>query len=114
MPNTKKTDDKPPAAPGPAPTQEPITGPGPTTFAGVDPAKPPVPEAEAASKENTTQEDVGTLPDRPVTLDRILRHWDGGERIIATRLAQQATKKLQDQAAEQRPELRTYLAGDVA
>lgn len=106
-----------PRADGIAPEEvqhEPVTGPGPTNFANVDPENPPTPDTEAIKNENTPNEDVGELPDAPITAKRIVRHWDGGERIIATRLAQDATAKVREEAIEARPLLRTYIAGDVA
>lgn len=68
-------------------------------------------EADASKNENTTSEDVGLLPGGKVTAERIVRHWDGGERIIATQMARKASKAEADKAVKARPELQTYIAG---
>lgn len=116
MTATTKKDSKTPAGDAekidmtPSAERNVVSEAGPTKFVK-DPQQPPRPDSEDATNENTPQEDVGPTPNN-LSAERIVQVWDGGERILATNMAKEATKANREKAIEARPELQRYIAGD--
>lgn len=95
----------------PAGEQNNVSAPGPTAFA-TDPEQPPAPAEHALKFENTPLENVGPIPGNNVSAERIVQVWDGGERIVAAKMARESTKEQREKAVDARPELQRYIAGD--
>lgn len=96
----------------PSPEHNNVSQPGPTSFA-TDPQQAPKPSEEALKNENTPRENVGPIPGNNVSAERIVQVWDGGERIVAAKMANASTKAEREKAAKARPELQRYIAGDA-
>ncbi len=86
-----------------------VSQPGPTAFVENPTGRP---DSKGAEHENTPLENVGPLPGKNLSAERIVQVWDGGERIIAGNMAKEAKKGDRDRAVEARPELLRYIAGD--